>query len=42
MCKIYKVKFQLLDSIYMYTNHIDIADVIKQRQFFLNVEITVL
>jgi len=29
---IYKVKFQLLDSIYRYTNEIDIADVIKHRQ----------
>jgi len=32
MCKIYKVKFQSLDSIYKYTNEIDIADIIKHRQ----------
>jgi len=32
MCKMYKVKFQLLDSIYKYTNEIHIADVIKHRQ----------
>jgi len=31
MCKINKVKFQLLDSIYKYTNEIDIANVIKHR-----------
>jgi len=31
MCKIYKVKFQLLDSIYKYANEIGIADVIKHR-----------
>ena len=35
MCKIYKVKFQLLDSIYRYTSEIDIADVIKHRQNIL-------
>jgi len=32
MCKIYKVKFQLLDSTYKYTNQIDIPDVMKHRQ----------
>jgi len=32
MCKIYKVKFQLLDSIHKYTYQVDTADVIKHRQ----------
>jgi len=42
MCKIYKVKFQLLDGTDKYTNQIDIADVIKHMQKIFHVEIAAL
>jgi len=41
MCKIYKVKFHSLDSIYKYTNQVDVADVIAQAKI-CHAEITVL
>ena len=32
MCKIYKINLLSSDTIYKYTNQVDIADVIKCRQ----------
>jgi len=32
MCKIYRVKFELLEAIYSYTGQSDIADIIMSRR----------
>ena len=39
MCKMYKVKFQSLDTIYKYANQVNIADVITGKNVMLKLQI---